>query len=182
MQSMKKRALGQQLLLSQLRGMIIFDRRELRPLGLIEGAIFRRENLQLAFLECLVAGETNFIRSDQTAVVDNLLTAQGIECFGEKADFIRDKVAFSDNCRLISYKVCDTNGSKIGQVEDCAVKLPLMHMDRIYVRRPLLKSFKQSLLVIQASTISDVIPDKKLIIIQSEMRSFKKTAIKPATA
>lgn len=179
---MKKRILGQQLLISQLCGMIIFDRHTMRPLGIIEGVIFRRENLQLAFLQCLVAGDTSFIRTDQTIVFKNHLATQGIECFGEKDDFLRDKITFSDDCRLIGYQVCDTNGVKLGQVEDCSVKLPLMHTDRIHIRRSFLKNLQQGTLIIQTSAITDVIPTRKLIIIQSEAKAYKKATIKPATA
>ncbi len=182
MQDMKKSVLGQQFLLSQLKGMIIFDRRELRPLGLVEGVIFRREDLRLAFFQCLVAGDVNYIRADQTAVVKNLITTQGPECFGEKDDFVREKTTFAENCRILGYKVRDTSGIRLGHIEDCSVKLPLMYVDRLYVRRPLLKSFQQGLLVIQTSAITDIQPENKLIVVHAAMKQLKKTIINPAAA
>lgn len=182
MQVMKKQSLGQQILLSQLKGMIIFDRQDLRPLGLIESVVFRSKNLQVAFLQCLSGGSTNYVRADQTAVVKNLLTIPGAECFGEKEDFIREKTTFVQNCRLLDYKVHDTGGKKLGNIEDCSIKLPLMIADRLYIRRPLLKSFHQGSLILPTSAIQDVHPDKKLLIVQSEVGASRKAAIKPLTA
>lgn len=175
---MKKRFSGQQFLVSQLRGMIIFNRHDLHPLGIIEGIIFRRENLHIAFLKCIVAGSTNFIRADQTSVLKNLLTVQGVESFGEKEDFIREQATFTDNCTLLNYKVCNTDGKKIGNVEDCSIKLPLMIADRLYIKQPLLKSLQQGSLILKTTAIQDIQPDKKLIIIQSEVKAI----IKPLTA
>lgn len=182
MQVMKKRPFGQQILLSQLKNMIIFDRHDLRPLGLIEGVVFRHENLHIAFLQCLVGGNTNFVRADQTAVVKNLLTVQGIECFGDEEDFIREKATFEENCRLLDYKVHDLSGKKLGNVEDCSIKLPLMIVDRLYIRRPLLKSFQQGSLILQTSAIHEIEPKKKLITVQSEIKAQKRTSAKPLAA
>ena len=182
MQVMKKQPLGQQILLSQLKGMIIFDRHDLRPLGLIESVIFRSKNLQVAFLQCLSGGSTNYIRADQTAVVKNLLTIPGAECFGEKEDFIREKTTFEQDCRLLDYKVCDMSGKKLGNIEDCSIKLPLMNADRLYVRRPLLKSLHQGSLILPTTAIQDIQPDKKLLVVQSEVAATKKAAIKPLAA
>lgn len=182
MQNMKKRSFAQQFLISQLKGMIIFNRQDLRPLGIVEGAVFRHENLHVAFFQCMVGGTTQYIRADQTAVLKNLLTVQAAECFGDEEDFIREKTTFLENCRLIGYKVCDANGKKIGHVEDCSIKLPLMTADRIYIRRPILKSLHQGSLIIQTSAILDVQPKKQLLTIQSEQKSVKRTAVKPITA
>lgn len=178
----KKRHLSQQLLLSQLVGMIVFERRGLRPVGIIKSVIFRSENFQLAFFGCLVGDGVCYIRADHTAPIEGLLTVQGVECFGESNDFIREKQTFEQDCRLLDYKVVDSSGKRIGAVEDCSIKLATMTVERIYVKRPLPHSIMQSSLVISTSAIIDVQPYKKTLVIQSTGKAPRKAMVKPATA
>jgi sporulation protein YlmC with PRC-barrel domain len=178
----KKRHLSPQLLLSQLIGMIVFERRDLRPVGIIKSVIFRAENFQVAFFGCLVSDGVCYIRADQTAPIEGLLTVQGVECFGESNDFIREKQTFAQNCQLLGYRVIDSGGKKFGTVEDCSIKLATMAVERIYVRRPLPHSIMQSSLIISTSAIIDVQPHKKTLVIQSTGKAHQKAMVKPATA
>lgn len=181
--TIKKRQLSQQLLLSQLTGMIVFERRDLRPVGIIKNVIFRPENLQVAFFGCQLGDGLCYIRADQTAPLAGLLTVPGAECFGECDDFIREKQTFEQDCRLLGYKVIDDSGKKLGVVENCSIKLSTMTVERIYVRRPLPRNIMQSSLVIGVSAIIEVQTDKRTLLIQANGKAaIRKAVIKPATA
>jgi hypothetical protein len=181
-QAAKKRQLSQQLLVSQLTGMIVFERRDMRPVGIIKHIIFRPENLQVAFFGCQLSDGICYIRADHTAPLAGFLTVQGSECFGECDDFIREKRTFEQDCRLLGYKALDENEKKLGVVENCSIKLSTMTVDRIYVRRPLPQNIMQSSLVISTSAVIEVQPKEKTVIIRSNGKVVRKAAIKPVAA
>lgn len=169
---MGKRDIGSQCLLSQLAGRIIFDRHDMRPLGIIEYVVLQASDLSAAYFVCRTTDLSRaYIRTDQTAMIGKHLSTNDAANFGEPDDFVRDHEIITADCRLLGYKVENADSVRLGRIIDVSISLPHMQIMRLHIKPPLIHSWRATNLVIARSAILDIDLKKQLVIVESSAKN-----------
>lgn len=173
-----------QQLASEMLELPIFERATLMPLASIEHIILKPENLALAYYAVHIPDEEilQYIQCAQVAAVSGWLTTNRAESFGERDDFVRDKQLLALNCTLFGYKVRDTAKRYIGTIQDYSFSDPDLITTRLYVRRPFWQRLRGEQLIISRTQVVEVLPEKRLVIINHLDKKVRQTAAKAIPA
>lgn len=141
------------------------------PVATIIGPIINPNNLHIEGFYCQDNQDKStlvLLPQDIRDVIPQGIVINDHDVLAEPADLVRLQKVLELNFELIGKPVVDTNGQKIGKVEDYATDISSLYIQRIYVTQSFLKSLTGGNLGIDRTQIVEITPKK---IVVNEMLS-----------
>ncbi len=144
----------------------VFSLRTGTPVATIVYPIINPNNLHIEGFYCQDSHDKKLLvllPQDIRDVIPQGLVINDHDALADPEDLVRLKKVMDLQFELIGKPVVDTNGERIGKVEDYATDLASLYIQRIYVAQSLFKSFTGGNVGIDRSQIVEI-TQKKIVI------------------
>lgn len=140
--------------------------------------VFNPNNLKIEGWFCAVPGQkqTLFLSSSDIREFGNYgIAINSNDVIAPLEDFVRLEKLFRLNFQLIGKKIETESGKKVGKVEDFAVNIDSLFVQKLYVNQRALGAFIKDQLTVSRTQIREI-SDKKIVI--AELEGFEKSFFK----
>lgn len=164
---------------SHLKNMSIMGLQTGSELAVTKQAVIDPHNLQIIAYRVegpLLGGAEMYLRTDDTRELSDIgFIVDSIDDFVTRTDVIKLQEIIDLRFKLDGIKVTDERGSNIGKVTDYTLDVGSFTIQQLTVKRPLMKRFSDTELLIHRSQITEITDDT--IIIHSETEMPEHTAV-----
>jgi len=152
-------------LASNLKGQPIISLQTGQPVGWIDQPVLNMANLEVVAFTCRAPHRPHLVlvaRDIRQFAADCLIVDDEDE-LTEPGDIVRLKSNLANSYSPIGKRVLADTGRRLGSVEDYSINLESSRVQRLYVRRPLWRTWFSSSLIIDRTQIIDVTPEQIIV-------------------
>ena len=154
------------ILSDQIKSLSVISLQTGETVAMTTGPIIDPSKLEIIAFSCKPAGDKQhpiLLTQDIRQLTQNALLIDGYDEIEEASEIIRLQDILVQRFQLTNCRVENESGTNLGKVEDYSLNVETYLINKLYVKRPLLKSLAKGSLVIDRTQIVDVKRDKIVV-------------------
>lgn len=154
------------ILSGQIKNLAVISLQTGESVAVTTDPVIDPSKLEIIAFMCRATGDKQqpvLLTQDVRQLTKDALLIDGYDEIEEAAEIIRLHDILDQKFQLIGCRVENESGTSLGKTEDYSLNVETYLINKLYVKRPLLKSFASGSLVIDRTQIVDVRRDKIVV-------------------